>query len=118
MIPTRLFSYAAAAAVLIASVSTGSAQTVRWLTQTQQQNAQFPAESAAIAAVTAEGLAVQRNEFQVLGLNLADALRLGSQGAFNIVTTQIGSVAKDDPFLEGIDLIGVSTDMTELRKAV
>lgn len=91
---------------------------VRWLTQTQPQNAQFPAEAAAIEAATAAGFAVNRNEFQVLGLNLADALRMASTGTFQVVTVQVGSAAKDDPFLEGIDLIGVSTDMTELRSAV
>jgi len=61
---------------------------------------------------------VDRNEFQVLGLNLGDALRLVNSGAFQLATTQIGSVAKDDPFLEGIDLIGVSTNMEELKVAV
>lgn len=35
-----------------------------------------------------------------------------------MVTTQIGAVARDDAFLEGIDLIGVSTDMAELKVAV
>lgn len=93
-------------------------QDVLWLTQTQQNNAQFPTETAAIDAATAAGFTVNRNEFQVLGLNLADALRMASTGTFQIVTTQIGSAAKDDPFLEGIDLIGVSTDMTELKVAV
>lgn len=93
-------------------------QKVTWLTQTQQQNAQYPIEMKAIEAVTGHGVTVTRNEFQVLGLNLADALRLASSGTFQIVTTQIGSVAKDDPFLEGIDLIGVSTNMTELKTAV
>lgn len=109
---------ALATAALVAAASPVSAQSIRWLTQTQQQNAQYPAETAAIAAVAADGFTVQRNEFQVLGLNLGDALRLASSGAFNVVTTQIGSAAKDDAFLEGIDLIGVATDMTELRKAV
>jgi TRAP-type C4-dicarboxylate transport system substrate-binding protein len=108
----------AAVAAILTLAGPAAAQSARWLTQTQQHNAQYPAESAAIAAVTAAGVTVQRNEFQVLGLNLADALRLASQGAFQVVSTQIGSVAKDDPFLEGIDLIGVSTDMAELRKAV
>jgi TRAP-type C4-dicarboxylate transport system substrate-binding protein len=91
---------------------------VRWLTQTQQQNAQFPIEGEAIEAATSAGFTVNRNEFQVLGLNLADALRMASTGTFQIVTAQIGSAAKDDPFLEGIDLIGVSTDMTELKSSV
>lgn len=35
-----------------------------------------------------------------------------------MATIQVGSVAKDDPFLEGIDLIGVSTDMSDLKAAV
>jgi TRAP-type C4-dicarboxylate transport system substrate-binding protein len=113
-----LLRTALATATLLAACSPGLAQNVRWLTQTQQQNAQYPAESAAITAASADGFTVQRNEFQVLGLNLADALRLASSGAFQVVTTQIGTAAKDDAFLEGIDLIGVATDMTELRKAV
>lgn len=107
-----------AAGLALAVAGPATAQTARWLTQTQPHNAQFPAETAAIAAVNAAGVTVQKNEFQVLGINLADALRLASQGAFQVVSTQIGSAAKDDPFLEGIDLIGVSTDMAELRKAV
>jgi len=113
-----LVRLAVATAVTVAAIGPAAAQNVRWLTQTQQQQAQYPAEAAAIAAVTADGFVVQRNEFQVLGLNLGDALRLASSGAFNVVSTQIGSAAKDDAFIEGIDLIGVSTDMGELRKAV
>lgn len=105
-------------AALVAAAQPGQAQSVRWLTQTQQQNAQFPLEAAAIDKAKAAGFAVERSEFQVLGLNLADALRLAGAGTFQVVTAQIGSVAKDDPFLEGIDLIGVSTDMTELKTAV
>lgn len=106
----------AATAFVIAQ--SASAQDVRWLTQTQPNNAQYPTEIAAIEAATAAGFTVNRNEFQVLGLNLADALRMAGTGTFQIVTTQIGSVAKDDAFLEGIDLIGVSTDMDELKVSV
>ncbi|MBL9059564.1 MAG: TRAP transporter substrate-binding protein [Mangrovicoccus sp.] len=106
------------ATAVLAAAQPGLASDVRWLTQTQPQNAQYPTESAAIEAATAAGFTVNRNEFQVLGLNLADALRMASTGTFQIVTAQVGSAAKDDPFLEGIDLIGVSTDMTELKAAV
>lgn len=106
------------AAAALAAAQPALAQDLRWLTQTQAQNAQFPTESAAIEAATAAGFAVTRNEFQALGLNLADALRMANTGAFQIVTAQIGSVSKDDPFLEGIDLIGVSTDMDELKSSV
>ena len=107
----------AAVSLLVAS-QPALATDVRWLTQTQPQNAQYPTEIAAIEAATAAGFTVNRNEFQVLGLNLADALRMASTGTFQIVTAQVGSAAKDDPFLEGIDLIGVATDMTELKTAV
>lgn len=108
------------AAVFAAPLLAAPAQadSMRWLTQTQPQNAQYPIEMATIAAITASGLTVERNEFQALGLNLADALRLTGTGAFNLASVQVGSAAKDDAFLEGIDLIGVSTDMTELKSAV
>ena len=111
-----LRALATASAIVIAQPTL--AADVRWLTQTQQNNAQYPAEIAAIEAAAASGFTVNRNEFQVLGLNLADALRMASIGTFQIVTAQVGSAAKDDPFLEGIDLIGVSTAMAELRTAV
>ena len=106
------------AAMLFGGVQQASAQSIRWLTQTQSQNAQFPLEAAAIDKAKAAGFTVARSEFQVLGLNLADALRLTGAGTFQVVTAQIGSVAKDDPFLEGVDLIGVATDMSELKGAV
>jgi TRAP-type C4-dicarboxylate transport system substrate-binding protein len=112
------FRPAAIAAALVCLAQPTLASDVRWLTQTQQQNAQFPIEGAAIEAATDAGFTVSRNEFQVLGLNLADALRMASTGTFQIVTAQVGSAAKDDPFLEGIDLIGVSTDMSELKSSV
>ncbi|WP_353475213.1 TRAP transporter substrate-binding protein [Salipiger sp. H15] len=95
-----------------------SAQPLRWLTQSQESAAQYPAEIAAIEAAGGAGFEVTRNEFQVLGLNLADALRLVGSGAFDLATVQVGTAAKDDPFLEGIDLIGVSTDMADLKGAV
>lgn len=107
-----------AASISLVAVCAAQAQDVRWLTQSQENSAQFPIEAAAIDRVTEGGFNVQRNEFQVLGLNLADALRLVGTGAFQLATTQVGSVAKDDPFLEGIDLIGVSTNMSDLRTAV
>jgi TRAP-type C4-dicarboxylate transport system substrate-binding protein len=54
----------------------------------------------------------------VLGLNLADALRLVRSGSYDVVSTQVGLASRDDPFLEGIDLIGVSTNMDDLQAAV
>ena len=98
--------------------SDADAQSMRLLTQNQEQRSQYPAEMAAVEALTAGGFTVNRNEFQAIGVNLADGLRLLSTGAFDMATIQVGSVARDDPFLEGIDLIGVSTNMADLKAAV
>ena len=110
-----------AACALIASVQTGAAQTsVRWLSQTAQVQAQYPIEMAAMERITASsaGLRADRSEFMALGLNLADALRLVRSGSYDVVSTQVGLASRDDPFLEGIDLIGVSTNMDDLQAAV
>ncbi|WP_417724440.1 TRAP transporter substrate-binding protein [Salipiger sp.] len=114
---SKLFALLLAGTAALATQG-AQAQSMRWLSQSQEQAAQYPIEMAAIEDLTGDGFAVTRNEFAALGLNLADALRLLNTGAFDLATVQVGSVAKDDPFLEGIDLIGVSTDMTELKEAV
>ncbi len=115
---TRIVLAATAIGGIVALAATAEAQSMRLLTQNQEQRAQYPAEAAATEALTAAGFEVSRNEFQALGINLADGLRLLSTGAFDMATIQVGSVAKDDPFLEGIDLIGVSTNMADLKEAV
>jgi len=109
-----------AALGVLLSAGMAAAQTpLRWLSQSQQASTQFPIESAAMERINAQlGMRVERSEFQALGLNMADALRLVRAGTFDVVSTQVGLAARDDPFLEGIDLIGVSTDMGELRAAV
>jgi len=61
---------------------------------------------------------VNYNTMDTLGLQAADALRLISSGAFDVMSVQIGMASRDDPFFEGIDLIGVSTDTDALKKAV
>jgi TRAP-type C4-dicarboxylate transport system substrate-binding protein len=91
---------------------------MRWLSQSQQISTQYPVETAAMERMAqSANVRIDRSEFQTLGLNMADALRLARQGTFDIVSTQVGLAARDDPFLEGIDLIGVSTDIDELRAA-
>ena len=104
---------------MIVAAGTLSAQTpIRWLSQSQTVSSQYPVETAAMDAFNAEGFAIERSEFQGLGINMADGLRLIRTGAFDVASIQVGLVASDDPFLEGIDLIGVSTDIDELRAAV
>src|SRR5436190_3926392 len=108
---------------VLAAIGQADAQAqtaVRWLSQTAQVHAQYPTETAAMERVTGAGanLRVDRSEFMVLGLNLGDALRLVRSGTYDVVSTQVGLASRDDPFLEGIDLIGVSTTMDDLQAAV
>jgi TRAP-type C4-dicarboxylate transport system substrate-binding protein len=61
---------------------------------------------------------VKFNPMDVVNVKPDDALRLLRSNIFDVMSVQIGSVARDDPFFEGIDLAGVSTNMTALRKAM
>ncbi|WP_203076205.1 TRAP transporter substrate-binding protein [Falsiroseomonas ponticola] len=110
------------AATLAVALSAGTALAqapVRWLSQSQAVSTQFPVENAAMERITSGlNVRIERSEFQGLGINMADALRLVRAGTFDVVSAQIGLASRDDPFLEGIDLIGVSTDLEELRGAV
>ncbi|NGM18731.1 TRAP transporter substrate-binding protein [Roseomonas stagni] len=110
------------AATLAVTLSAGTALAqapVRWLSQSQAVSTQFPVENAAMERITSGlNVRIERSEFQGLGIAMADALRLVRAGTFDVVSAQIGLASRDDPFLEGIDLIGVSTDLEELRGAV
>jgi TRAP-type C4-dicarboxylate transport system substrate-binding protein len=59
---------------------------------------------------------VSYNPYDVLGLNQGDALRSLRSGTFDVMTVQIGLAARDDPMFDGVDLVGVSTSMADLRK--
>jgi TRAP-type C4-dicarboxylate transport system substrate-binding protein len=110
----------AAAAFAVTAADAQQAQ-LRLLSQSQSNSTQYPIEAAAMERINgnkALGVAVQRQEFQALGLQLGDSLRLVRAGTFDVISTQIGLASRDDPFVEGIDLIGVSTNMDELRAAV
>lgn len=71
-----------------------------------------------LAAESGVDVAVNYNPMDVVGVKAPDALRLLRAGAFDVMSVQIGMASRDDPFFEGIDLIGVSTDMDALRVAV
>lgn len=71
-----------------------------------------------LAKATGVSLSTNYNPMDVLGLQAADALRLLRSGAFDVMSVQIGMASRDDPFFEGLDLVGVATDMTQLRKVV
>ena len=63
-------------------------------------------------------LAVNYNPMDVVGVKAPDALRMLRGGSFDVMSVQIGMASRDDPFFEGVDLIGVATDMPTLRKVV
>lgn len=63
-------------------------------------------------------VSVNYNPMDVIGVQGSDALRLLRSGSFDIMSVQIGMASRDDPFFEGIDLVGVATNMGELKVAV
>jgi TRAP-type C4-dicarboxylate transport system substrate-binding protein len=63
-------------------------------------------------------LAINFNPLDVVGVDMQDTLRMVRTGAFDIVQSTVGAAARDDAFLEGIDLIGVSTSMEQLGREV
>ena len=63
-------------------------------------------------------LAINFNPLDVMGVDMQDTLRMVRTGAFDIVQSTVGAAARDDAFLEGIDLIGVSTDMDQLADVI
>lgn len=67
---------------------------------------------------TGEKFKVNYNPLDVLGVSMKDTLRLGRKGTFDIVQSTVGEASRDDPFLEGLDLIGVSPNLDALKKAV
>ena len=63
-------------------------------------------------------LSMNYNPMDVVGVQASDAFRMLRSGTFDVMSVQIGMASRDDPFFEGIDLIGVSTDMETLREVV
>lgn len=73
---------------------------------------------AALSEKTGIPLAINFNPLDVMGVDMQDTLRMVRTGAFDIVQSTVGAAARDDAFLEGIDLIGVSTDMEQLAEVI
>ncbi len=72
----------------------------------------------ALAKNSGVQIRVNYNAHDTVGLHLQEALRMVRSGAFDVLSVPIGLISRDDPFFEGVDLVGVSTDLNELRKAV
>jgi TRAP-type C4-dicarboxylate transport system substrate-binding protein len=71
-----------------------------------------------LAAETGINLQVTFNPMDQVGVQAADALRHLRSGAFDVMSVVMGNVARDEPFLDGLDLIGVSPTVDELKLAV
>lgn len=71
-----------------------------------------------LAEETGLDITVNFNPLDVLGVDMQDTMRVVRAGTFDIVETTIGSAARDDPFLEGLDLIGVSPNIDILEDTV
>lgn len=54
----------------------------------------------------------------VLGLKDSDGLRVIKSGLFDIVALRLAQVSRDEPFLLGPDLVGLSTDYDTAKKVV
>ncbi len=119
---TGIFSLAALAAALVIGASSVSAQTpLRVAGNFSQNNKQVDIERAFFGELGAKSgidIAMNYNPMDVVGVKAPDALRMLRGGSFDIMSVQIGMASRDDPFFEGVDLIGVATDMPSLRKVV
>lgn len=117
---TRLVSFAALAAALVAGTSFASAQTPLRVAGNFSQNIKHVGIERAffdeLGAKTGIDIAMNYNPMDVVGVKAPDALRMLRGGSFDIMSVQIGMASRDDPFFEGVDLIGVATDMQTLRK--
>lgn len=71
-----------------------------------------------LAEDTGIDVAVNFNPVDVLGINMQDVLRLTGGGTFDVMEATAGVASRDDPFLGGVDLIGVSPDMETLKDVV
>lgn len=111
-----------AAALAVAAAAPASAETTlraTGLVSTHKFHTALEQEFyASLAEKTGIDLEVNFNPLDVVGVDMQDTLRMVRTGAFDIVQSTVGAAARDDAFLEGIDLIGVSTSMEQLEEVV
>jgi TRAP-type C4-dicarboxylate transport system substrate-binding protein len=118
----RIIPLAAVAAALAAGITAAAAQTpLRVAGNFSQNNKQVDIERAffgELGAKSGVALSMNYNPMDVVGVKAPDALRMLRGGSFDVMSVQIGMASRDDPFFEGVDLIGVAPDMETLRKVV
>ena len=71
-----------------------------------------------LSKTTGLPLTVTFSPMDALGVQGADALRHLRSGTFDVMSVQINLASRDEPFFDGVDLIGVSTNVGDLRKVV
>ena len=120
MIRRLLFTATLALAPLAASAQTAPIplRAVGHFSSNTQQVAIERAFYESLPRVTGLPLQISFNPMDQIGLQAADALRHLRSGAFDVMDVLIGQVARDEPFFDGLDLIGVSTSVAELQQAV
>ena len=108
-----IIASAALAAGLAIGLSPASAQTPLRVAGNFSQNVkQVDIERAffdALGAKSGVPIAMNYNPMDVVGVKAPDALRMLRGGSFDVMSVQIGMASRDDPFFEGVDLIGVGT---------
>ncbi|WP_112323660.1 TRAP transporter substrate-binding protein [Oceanibium sediminis] len=111
----------AGAAALLAASATFAQTPLRVAGNFSQNQKHVSIESAFFDTLGTQSgveLAVNYNPMDVVGVQAPDAFRMLRSGTFDVMSVQIGMASRDDPFFEGLDLIGVSTDMDALRESV
>lgn len=111
----------AAAALPAAAQQAGPAIPLRVTGHFSQNDKHVAIERAFYAGLPAEtgiNLQITYNPMDQVGVQAADALRHLRSGAFDVMSVVMGNVARDEPFLDGMDLIGVSPTVDELKLAV
>lgn len=116
------FSFAVIAAAVLAGSTIASAQTPLRVAGNFSQNVKQVAIERAffdgLGSKSGVGITMNYNPMDVVGVKAPDALRMLRGGSFDVMSVQIGMASRDDPFFEGVDLIGVAPDMETLRKVV
>ncbi|MCL3883111.1 TRAP transporter substrate-binding protein [Marivita sp. GX14005] len=118
---TRYLAGAATAAALMAGPALAEQINLRALGLVSTHKSHTALEKSfyeSLGEKTGLDINVNFNPLDVLGVNMQDTMRVVRAGTFDIVETTIGSASRDDPFLEGLDLIGVSPDIDTLREVV
>ncbi|HKU97047.1 MAG TPA: TRAP transporter substrate-binding protein [Vineibacter sp.] len=72
----------------------------------------------ALAKTTGLPLEIDYKPMDVTGIKDIEGLRVLKSGLFDIVTLRIAQVSRDEPFLLGLDVVGLNPDYETARKVV